>query len=118
MQYIFIGVILVFLLYAIFSAKSQLIEDNEKKAFTSVTGLMSIAILFSILLSVIIALNADMPADIGYGGFEYIFGPGIFGILILILYLIAVGVKPNLKFIIGIISALINLGIGFFYFFN
>ncbi|MCK0109344.1 hypothetical protein MWU58_08565 [Flavobacteriaceae bacterium S0825] len=118
MNYLLIGIILIFLFYAILSAKNQLIEDNRKKAFTSVTALMSFAIFISIILSVVIALNADMPQSIGYGGFDYIIRPSIFGILVLILYLSSVGAKPNLKFTLGLVSILINVCIGLVFLFN
>lgn len=115
MSYILILVILVFLVYPIFSARNQLIEDNAKKPYTSVTVLMAVSILISIVLSIVIALNADMPNDIGFGGFTYIIGPSLWGIVVLIFYLISVGSKPNLKFPLGIICVLTNIVIGFNY---
>jgi hypothetical protein len=118
LKYIFIGLLLVFLLYPIISAKTQLNDDNKKKALTSVTALMSLAIFMSIVFSVVIALNADMPASIGHGGFMYIIGPSFYGLLVLIFYLVSLGVRPDFKFALGIISILINLLIGCIYFLN
>ena len=118
MNYIFIGILLIFILYPILSAKEQLTDDNKNKPYTSVTTLMGIAVFISIILSIVIALNADMPASIGHGGFMYIIGPGFYGILVLILYSVSVGVRPDWKFISGLVCVLINISIGLVYFIN
>ncbi|WP_162623213.1 hypothetical protein [Confluentibacter sediminis] len=116
MNYLLFGILVVFILYPIISAKGQLNDDNKNKPYTSVTILMGMAIFISIILSIVIALNADMPASIGHGGFMYIIGPCFYGILVLILYLISVGVRPDWKFILGLVCVLINVCIGFIYF--
>ena len=109
---------MAFVLYPIISAKSQLEDDNKHKPYTTVTTLMGVAIFLSIILSIVIALNADMPASIGFGGFMYIIGPGFYGILVLILYLIAVKERPDWKFISGLVCVFINVVIGLIYFFK
>ncbi|MDO1500946.1 hypothetical protein Q2T40_12470 [Winogradskyella maritima] len=116
MTYLIIGILISFILYPIFSAKAQLDKDNKEKPYTTVTILMAMAIFLSIILSIAIALNADMPASIGHGGFMYIIGPGFYGILVLILYLVSVGVRPEWKFVSGLACILINISIGFYYF--
>jgi hypothetical protein len=88
---------------------------EQKKVFTQVNLKFLVAIFFSIFVSIWIALKADMPDSIGFGGFIYIIGPGLIGLFIMILYLIFSMIKPKWKIILGILSILLNIGIGFYY---
>lgn len=116
MNFIFFGVLLAFVLYPIVSARGQLDEDNKTKPYTMVTTLMGVAIFLSIILSIAIVLSADMPDSIGFGGFTYIIRPSFYGILVLILYLVSVKVRPDWKFISGLVCVMINVIIGLIYF--
>jgi len=84
-------------IYPVISAKIQLKKTDDGKAFTSVTAIMSIAIVMSTLLSIVIALQAEMPPSIGFGGFYYIFGPGILGIIVLVFYFIGIQTSKEIR---------------------
>lgn len=118
MDYLVIGILLIFILYPIISAKGQLNHDNEHEPYTSVTTLMGIAIFISVILSIVIALNTNMSASVGHGGLIYIIGPAFYGMLILILYLVLVVFRPIWKFISGLACVLINISIGFAFLVN
>lgn len=99
--------------------KKSIIEKNMKaednKTFSQVNLKFLVAIFFSIFISIWIALKADKPDSIGFGGFIYIIGPGLIGVFTMILYLIFSMIKPKWKIILGILSILFNIGIGFYY---
>ena len=116
MIYFFIALIAIFICTPILLAAGKLRSDNTSKAYTDVTALMGVSIFMSIICSVIIALNADMPGSIGHGGFIYIIGPSFFGLAILIIYLVLVTFKPRLKFLTGVAGIMLNLLVGLMYF--
>ncbi|WP_228853490.1 hypothetical protein [Aegicerativicinus sediminis] len=115
MKFIFIGLIFIVILYSIILAKNQLLEDNKTKPFTSVSALMLMAIIISIFLSTTIALNAEISASSGHGGFIYIIYPSLYGIIILMGYLVSLGLIPKWKYALGISCVLLNIVIGLIY---
>ena len=120
MEYIFYVIIIIFILIPIISAgvdlKNNVIELD--KAFTSASTKIIFAVFLSIVLSVAIALNAYISASSGHGGFIYIIGPCAFGIIVLILYLASLGIRPKWKFVLGLLSILLNICIGFYFMFT
>tara|TARA_R100000935_G_scaffold6226_1_gene13684 strand:- start:343 stop:711 length:369 start_codon:yes stop_codon:yes gene_type:complete len=120
MEYIFYIIITTFILIPIISAREDL-KNNDielNKAFNSASIKLIFALLLSVFLSVAIALNANIPASSGHGGFIYILGPFIFGIIILILYIAFLIICPKRKFILGIISTIVNICTGFYFMFS
>ena len=116
---IFLSVLIfVFIAIIIASATKDRREQKEHKAITEVSIKLIFGIVLSIILSVLIALNADISPSAGHGGFLYIIGPGIIGSIILIFYLISLGFKPELKYSVGLISILSNILVGIFYMFS
>jgi len=97
-------------------ATGKLKDDNTTKAYTDVTAYLGAALFMSIISSVVIALQADMPASIGYGGFIYIIGPSAFGVAVLIVYFILVNFKPGLKFLLGLAGIVLILFFGICYY--
>ena len=93
-------------------------EEKIDKAYTETSIKYLISIFFSIIASIAIAWEADIPASSGHGGFILIFGPGIMGILVMLVYIVSLSVFPAKKVILGIISILINLGVGAYFMVN
>lgn len=79
---------------------------------------MGTSVVMSTLLSIIIALNANISPSSGHGGFIYIFGPGVSGIAIVTLHVVFVKIIPKLKFTLGLISIYINIAVGFMFYLN
>ena len=79
---------------------------------------MSFAILISILFSIAISLRADIPSSSNHGGFVYIIGPTIIGIVVLSFYLLALEYRPHQKFNLGLLAIFIILCGGVYYFVN
>lgn len=118
METIFITLIFVIILFQVISAVREMKSDNKEKAFTKSSIHLLIAVFFSILLSIGIALKAEIPASSGHGGFLYIIAPLIFGILIFVIYLAFLRISPEWKLFSGLISILMNIGIGFYFMFT
>ena len=113
---IFIGaLLLVFIIVIIASASKDRRELKMNKAITEVSIKLIFGIVLSIILSVIIALNADIPPSAGHGGFVLIIGPGVIGLIVLLSFLIFLGIRPQKKYVLGLISIILNLVIGFYY---
>ena len=111
----FIALILIFIISPVILAGRYFNDVDKEKPFTSVSLQLLFAVFMSILLAVAIALNADIPASSGHGGLIYIIGPSLFGLFVFILYLASLGIRPKLKFVLGLVSILINISIGFYY---
>lgn len=91
------------------------IKLSSEKRFTQINIKFLVAMLFSILVSVIIALQADMPDSIGFGGFTYIIEPALIGLLSMLFYSIFSIRIPSKKIILGVIGIVFNICIGFYY---
>ena len=83
--------------------------NKKDKAFDEISSTFLVLIFLSIIVSIWIALQADMPGSIGHGGFFYIIYPGIIGIAILLLYLVSLFIIPKWKTVLGWTCILINL---------
>lgn len=90
-------------------------EEEIDKAYTETSIKYLISIFLSIIASITIALEADIPASSGHGGLILIFGPGIIGILVMFVYMGSLSIFPEKKVIFGIIAILINLGVGIYF---
>ena len=90
-------------------------EEEKGKAYTETSIKYLISIFFSIIASIAIALKADISPSSGHGGFLYIIGPGLIGILIMIVYMASLSTFPKKKEMFGIIAILINLGVGIYF---
>lgn len=104
-----------FILIIVFSSAKDRQEEKSEKALTSVSIKLIFGIFLSIILSVVIALNADTPPSSGHGGLVLIIGPGAIGLIVLLLYLISLGFKPQKKYILGLTSIFLNVLTGFYY---
>ena len=95
-------------------------EEKEEidKAYTETSIKYLISIFFSIVASIAIAWEADIPASSGHGGLILIFGPGFMGILVMFVYIVSLSSFPEKKVIFGIIAILINLGVGTYFMIN
>ena len=93
-------------------------EEEFQKSYTETSIKYMISIFFSIVASITIALKADIPASSGHGGFIYFIGPGIIGILVMFAYIGSLSLFPEKKVKFGIISILVNLGVGIYFMFN
>jgi hypothetical protein len=115
MELFFIAIILFSLVFQIVSAYRAIKDDEKNKAFSLVSIHLLIAVFISIILSAIIGFHADFLPSSGHGGFIHIIGPGIFGLIVFFTYLILLRIFPNSKFILGLVSILINISIGFYF---
>ena len=93
-------------------------EEEIGKAYTETSIKYLISIFFSIVASIAIAWEADFPASSGHGGFIYLIGPGIIGIIVMLIYLGSLTTFPEKKVIFGIVAILVNLGIGIYFMFS
>jgi hypothetical protein len=107
--------LIIFVTLIVLIALSDKKKSERDKAFTETSIKFLIGVFFSGLASIIIALNADMPDNIGFGGFIYIIGPGVGGLLILYAYLISLWLYPKQKLKLGIISITLNIAVGFIF---
>ncbi|TRO66808.1 hypothetical protein [Christiangramia sabulilitoris] len=96
-----------FLVYGI-SKNDKKLGEQDKALTDSSIKLLTFTFL-SIIASVIISLQADIPASSGHGGFIYIIIPVISGVAILFLYLISLTIKPRKKIILGVLSIVLNI---------
>jgi len=103
------------ILFQVASAVKEIKTDNKEKSFTSTSIHLLIAVFMSIILSVAIALNAEIPASSGHGGFINIIGPGIYGLIVLVLYLVFLRIWPEWKFLFGLVCIITNISIGFYF---
>ena len=115
MKYILFGSLVSFILILVYAATKAESNDEKEKVFNSVSLKLIFAIILSIILSIAIALNADIPDSIGHGGFTYIIAPAIFGFVILSLYSLAIVLRPKRKFTFGLLSIILNIVIGLYY---
>ncbi|RKS42532.1 hypothetical protein BC962_3257 [Gillisia mitskevichiae] len=97
----------IFLVYGISKSDKKL--EEKDKALNDLSIKFLIFIFLSIIASVIISLQADIPPSSGHGGFIYIIIPVITGVSILFLYLISLTIKPRKKIVLGIISIVVNI---------
>jgi len=104
-----------FILIIIFSSAKDRQEDKKQKAITDVSIKLIFGIFLSIILSVLIAVNADIPPSAGHGFYIWIIGPGLMGLMILLFYLTSLIVKPQQKYILGLTSIFLNVFIGFYF---
>lgn len=104
---IFIGI----LIYTI-STNDEKIEEIEK-SFTELSIKILIIVFLSIVASVVISLQKDIPASSGHGGFVYIIFPAMVGFLVFFLYIVSLKIEPKRKILFGIISVILNLATGF-----
>ena len=118
MPYFIIVIILFAIIFQVVSAVKEMKADIKESAYTKLSIHLLIAVFMSVLLSISIALNADIPASSGHGGFIYILGPGAIGIIVLVLYLLLLPIWPQKKVILGLNSILINIIIGFYFMFT
>jgi uncharacterized Tic20 family protein len=93
-------------------------EEEIGKAYTETSIKYLISIFFSIVASIAIALKADISPSSGHGAYIYIIGPGFFGALVMIVYMVSLSIFPEKKVIFGIIAILVNLGIGVYFIFS
>jgi len=103
---IFFGVFI----YMILTNDKELEEKN--KAYTELSIKILIIVFFSIVASVVISLQKEIPASSGHGGFVYIIIPAMIGSLVFFLYLISLTIDPKRKISLGIISVMLNLVTG------
>ena len=90
-------------------------KEKIEKTFTETSIKYIISIFLSIPTSIAIALKADISPSSNHGGFIYIIGPAIFGIIVLLGYISSLPFFPKKKIIFGILSILINLGVGIYF---
>ncbi|NAS13688.1 hypothetical protein [Poritiphilus flavus] len=83
------------------------------KSFDEVSMTFIALIFISIILSISIALMADISPSSGHGGFIYIIIPGLIGLLSLLVYVVLIAIKPRFKYIFGIAFILANLIAGY-----
>lgn len=86
--------------------------DKSTRRFDEISITFIILIIISIIFSISIALMADIPDSSGHGGFIYIIGPGFIGLVLLLIYLVFLGPKPQWKSIAGATIIIINLIVG------
>ena len=108
-----IGIVLsIFVLYLIINAWSEVKNEEPTKRFTSVSYQLLFALVLSTIISITIALQADIPASSGHGGFVYIIVPALWGIGIFILYFISLLALPKHKFLLGLLGIMANVCVG------
>tara|TARA_R110002051_G_scaffold78683_1_gene142294 strand:+ start:1250 stop:1552 length:303 start_codon:yes stop_codon:yes gene_type:complete len=89
--------------------------ENNEKPFTEISYTFLVLIFISIIASISIAMMADMPDSIGFGGFVYLIGPLLIGIVILVLYISMLFFKPKWKTILGTVAIIINICVGLYF---
>lgn len=106
---IFLFILVVVL---IISAWKHVRDEKVVKAFTAASFELLLAMFLSTIISVAIALEADIPDSSGHGGFIYIIIPAISGIGFLTLYLISLLAIPSQKFLLGVLGVILNICVG------
>ena len=105
-------IFLVIIIYTIFKRNKNLEEKEKEKSFTELSIKFLIIVFFSIIASIIISLEKEIPASSGHGAFVYIIIPGMVGILVFFVYIISLTIEPKRKILFGIISVMLNLAVG------
>lgn len=108
--------ILVLLLYTI--NKEDRKREYENKALNNRGQLMFIFVIISVVVSLIISLNADYPSSSNHGAIIYIIYPLGFGFLMTMSYLLALIVNPNLRFEAGYVAIAANVLFGVYMLFG
>ena len=102
-------VFLVIIIFTIFKKNKNLEEKEKEKSFTELSIKFLIIVFFSIVASIIISFEKEIPASSGHGAFVYIIIPGMVGVLVFFVYIISLIIEPKRKILFGIISVMLNL---------
>ena len=110
MVIILLIIVLLFsaLVYAINKKDKKKLDEKEKGLTDSSIQLLAYTF-FSIIISVIISLQADISDSSGHGGFIYIIIPVFAGVVIMFFYLISLLIIPRKKILLGVISIFLNI---------
>lgn len=106
------AVLICFIAYLLISAWTDIKKEDIDRPFTSASYQLLFALILSVIASITIALHADIPDSSGHGGFVYLIMPAIYGLGILVLYIISLLVKPHTKFFLGVLAIVLNIGVG------
>ena len=106
-----IGVILFIL-----NQKDKRETELSKKYLTEQTITIVGGIFLSVIVSLTISLNADIPDGYGLGGLLWIFGPVFFGAISILAYLIGLLLNRKLRIYGGLVCILFNIGVGIYYY--